>query len=96
MKLKAGQCKLYNKGVLKGRSLINTCSYSDHNKEVQHMNKSLCASQFNLIGWSKKLYFLPILQVLALLKMSLPLLGLLNGSIKKTEIFINFVNNSFR
>lgn len=33
---------------------------------------------------------------LALLKMSLPLLGLLNGAIKKNEIFINLVNNSLR
>lgn len=38
----------------------------------------------------------PDFRYLALLKMSLPLLGLLNGSIKKNEIFINLVNNSFR
>lgn len=58
-------------------------------------NSSIYVAHFKLAGHINGILS-SLFRYFALLKMSLPLLGLLNGSIKKNEIFINLVNNSFR
>lgn len=74
-------------GLKSKHSVLNI----DYKKKLQHLN----VAHFKLVGHINGILF-SLFRYFALLKMSLPLLGLLNGSIKKNEIFINLVNNSFK